>query len=111
MLLLAPKLSVLCPPQDVTTTTTTTTEISIDQCLCNEAIEEIREQNLALGVQVEDLQLSNVEQNNNIEQLNERIEQLKQSNEKLTLENAAFEKRFLEIEMQLREIGSRPCSN
>lgn len=83
VLSLAPQLSVLCPPLDVTVTeATTTTEIILDQCLCDE---EIR----SLGNQVDS-------QNKKIEQQSEEIEQL--------------EKRLLEIEMKLLEIGSMPCS-
>lgn len=99
---LAPFLSVLCPPLDVTTTeATTTTEITSGQCLCDEEVGEIRELNLALGIQVENLQASNVEQNNRIEQQSIEIEQLQGSNEQLIEEIAALAERLLEIEILL----------
>lgn len=110
VLLLAPQLSVLCPQLAVTTTisttatkaittteTTTTTDRKIDQCMCDE---EIR----ALGSQVDSMKVLNIVQS-------EEIEQLQHSKEQLIQENAEFEKRLLEIEMKLLEIGSLPCSN
>lgn len=102
VLSLGARLSDLCPPLDDTTTeATTTTEITSGQCLCDEEIEEVRELNLALGVQVDSLLALNVDQNSRIEQQSIEIEQLQRSNEQLIEENAAFAERLLEIELLL----------
>lgn len=77
ILLLAPRLSVLCPLLEVTSEATTKTEITLDQCKCDKEI-------LALEIQIANLQ------------------------KQLIQENAAFEKRLLEIETKLRETGSKP---
>lgn len=93
VLSLAPRLSVLCPPLDVTateattataatTTTTTAIAISADKCLCDDEIEELRKFNRALGIQVDILQ------------------------ERLIQENAAFAKRLQKVEKKLLELGS-----
>lgn len=92
VILLGAQLSVLCPPLNVTTTTlrTTTTGNIDDKCLCEEEIEELR--------------VLNQQHNRDNEHQNREIE-------RLTQQNAAFEKRLLEVEMKLLEIGSMPCSN
>lgn len=118
VLSLGPRLSVFCPPLNIqtteaTTTTeiTTTTDKNIDQCMCDGEIEELHELNRDLRIHVNNLQESNTDQNRKIEQQSEEIEQLQLSNEQLIQVNAAFEKRLLEVEMRLIEIGSTPCSN
>lgn len=123
VLLLAPQLTVLCPPLNVTTITTTaeptiTTDRSTDQCFCDEEIEKLHELNRVLKTQLDDLQEANFEQNRKIEQQEEEnqqqnrdVEQLNWSNKQLIDENAAFEKRLLGVEKKLSEVGSSPCSN
>lgn len=84
---LAPQLSVLCPPLDVTTTAATTTVQPNEKCSCGDEIEELRQKN---------------------QQQNREIEQLQQSNEKLYELNTATEERLLEVEKKLRELHSLP---
>lgn len=118
VLSIAPQLSVLCPPLDATTTepknnkapprsnqvprqddddddeSKTTSEITLDQCMCDEKIR-------ALEIQIDN-------QNQKIDLQSEEINQLQQSNEQLIFEIAAFEKRFLEVEMKLLKVESMP---
>lgn len=115
---IAPQLSVLCPPPISTTTvettkttygTTTTTldattftyGTTTDQtdkpCQCTKEVEILRDENLQQNLKIEQLQNSN--------------DQLTQTVEKLFDLNAAVDKKLLEIEMELREISSAPCSN
>lgn len=91
---LAPQLSVLCPPLDVTTTAATTTVLPNEKCLCEDEIEELRQENQ--------------QQNKDIEQLQQSNEQLIQVNGKLFELNAATEERLLEVEKKLRELHSLP---
>lgn len=123
VLLLASRLSVLCPPLDDTTTgatttsdaTTTTTDRNIEPCMCDKEIEELHKLNLGLEIQIFNLQASSIDQTRKIEKLskeihqqNEVITQLKQS---LVQDANFFEKRLLEVEMKLSETGSVPCFN
>lgn len=81
ILLLATRLSILCPPLDATTIEATiTTETTLDQCKCDIKI-------LALEVEVDNLQ------------------------KQLIQENAAIERKLLEIETKLRELGAMRDSN
>lgn len=101
---LGSQLSILCPPLDTTATTTTTTtttsttaaEIPIE-CPCDEKIEKVSDSNRALEIQAD-------EQNKKIEQLNGDIEQLQWSNDQMRQENAAIQKRLLEVEIKLQEM-------
>lgn len=95
VLLLAPQLSILCPPSE------TTTENPGNECLCEEEIKKLRESNRALGVQIGNLQWS-------VDELHEENQKQREEIERLNQKNAAFEGRLLEVEMQLREIGSLP---
>lgn len=105
--------------QPTTTKSDTTTETTLDQCLCDEEIKVLNEMNRDLGNRVDSLNRKTehqieenqqqkrdiVELQNLNEQQNEDIKQLQQS---LNQETAAFERRLLEVEMKLREIGSMP---
>lgn len=94
VLLLAPQLSVLCPPLDATTAKPmTTTEINANHCMCDK-------ENL-LRIQVDSQNRKIVKQNEEIEQLQQSNEQKSEEIEKLIVANAAFEKRLLEVEMGL----------
>lgn len=86
---LAPQLSVLCPPLDVTTT-----EFPWEECPCDDEIEELRKENLQQNCQIQKHSLS--------------IQQLILANEKLFELNAAVEERLLEVEMRLQEISPLP---
>lgn len=100
---LAPQLSIFCPPL----------EVPPSECSCSEEIEDLRELNHALELQIGSLKVSSDKQNERIQQQGEDIElqsreilQLQQSNDQLVQENCAFEKRLLQIETKLRESRS-----
>lgn len=79
VLSLAPELSILCPPLEMTVSVTqaeipeTTTEIT--KCFCDEEINKLLQLNRALRVQVGVLQMTNVEQNKRIEQQSDENQQ------------------------------------
>lgn len=150
VLSLAPQLSTLCPPLETTTATAetttteatttaetistekTTTEVPFGQCLCDEQIQELRELNRALALQIDNLQESNVErdkkierqrlsidqmiknnrqQSTEIEGRSEEIKQLQSFNEKLVHENSKLAGKLLEIVKKLQEISFLPSAN
>lgn len=83
---LAPQLSVLCPPLDVTTT-----ENPIEQCTCDDEIDNLREEIMQQSSEIKLLQESN--------------DQLIRKNEMLLELNAAIEERLQKVEIKLQEIS------
>lgn len=85
--------------------TTTTPAPPNEECGCNDEIDELRQVNQQQNQKIEELRLENQQQ---MDQKNREIQELQQSNEKLLSLASAFEERMIEVEMQLREIGSLP---